>query len=391
MKVHNICNTLLADADFRSHYGSRTFWIRNLGGGELQKIFCWEDLNACLSFNRITNDRFRMSTEHEHDGVNRRAFRAVRDRFGRNTDYLVIHELHKLMREGVTAVLEAVNELSPSVGELTETLAGTLGAQSTANAYISFGSTSGFGPHNDDHDVVVLQLHGRKKWQFFRKKGLGEKATVEHLTSVTKTDRGEEIVVCAGDVMYVPKGTWHDVVALDEESLHLTISLVYPTLADFIAWGLSQSQYGVPFKDLRPDTADHQDALAACNDFFARLLHVDNLNVYLSTVYASKMGSRPKADFPRLHSVSPDDVFRRTAREIIPSMSGGQNERIDAFALGRVHSLTPVEFHLLEEMPHVGSVSGRELAMRRGNWDALAPAIGKLLDLGLVGKVQASV
>lgn len=61
------------------------------------------------------------------------------------------------------------------------------------------------------------------------------------------------------------------------------------------------------------------------------------------------------------------------------------------WALGRVHSLTPVAFHPLEDMPHVGAISGRELAMRRGNWDALAPAIGKLPDLRRVGKVQAAV
>ncbi len=47
MKAHHICNTLLADADFYSRYDSRTFWIRNLGAGELQKIFGWEDQNAC--------------------------------------------------------------------------------------------------------------------------------------------------------------------------------------------------------------------------------------------------------------------------------------------------------------------------------------------------------
>ncbi|WP_197324941.1 hypothetical protein [Ralstonia solanacearum] len=92
-----------------------------------------------------------------------------------------------------------------------------------------------------------------------------------------------------------------------------------------------------------------------------------------------------------MNTLSPDDGFRRTAREVIPSTSGEQDKRIDAFALGRMHSLTPVAFHLLEVMPHVGSVSGPELAMRTGNWDALAPAIGKLLDLGLVGKVRAPV
>ncbi|MHA6847531.1 hypothetical protein [Ralstonia syzygii] len=34
------------------------------------------------------------------------------------------------------------------------------------------------------------------------------------------------------------------------------------------------------------------------------------------------------ADCPRLNSVSPDDVFRRTTREIFPSMPGGQDEML---------------------------------------------------------------
>lgn len=37
--------------------------------------------------------------------------------------------------------------------------------------------------------------------------------------------------------------------------------------------------------------------------------------------------------------------------KIIPSMSGRQNDRIDASALGRAHALTPVAFHRIEEMP----------------------------------------
>lgn len=389
MNAEDLCKILLSDPDFRSHYDTSTFWSRNLDGTELQDIFNWDSLNACLSFNRITNDRFRMSTEHDHDLVNRRAFRAVKDRFGRNTDYLVIPEFHKLMREGVTAVLEAVNELSPKVAELTETLGGMLGAQSTANAYISFGSTSGFGAHNDDHDVVVLQLHGRKKWQFFRAAGFAGKAKVNHLARVTKSDRGDEILVSAGDVTYVPKGTWHDVVALDEESLHLTISLVYPTLADFIAWGLSQDQFGMPFRDLRPGGLEHQEALSACSDFFVKLLRADNLSVYLATTSASRMGASPRADLPRLNAASPDDVFRRTARNVIaraPAVDMG--EQVETFALGRMYLLTPVELELLRAVPHVGSVRGFELQRPGISWNALATALSHLLDLGLIGKVR---
>ena len=110
-----------------------------------------------------------MSTCSEHAKVNRRAFHSVKDSLGRNTDYLIVSELHKLMREGVTAVLEAVNELSPTVCGLTERVACELGARSTANAYMSFGNISGFGVHNDDHDVIILQLDGCKEWRFLKR------------------------------------------------------------------------------------------------------------------------------------------------------------------------------------------------------------------------------
>jgi ribosomal protein L16 Arg81 hydroxylase len=51
-------------------------------------------------------------------------------------------------------------------------------ARLTANAYISFGDMSGFGVHNDDHDVLVVQIDGRKKWRFFKSEINSEKATV---------------------------------------------------------------------------------------------------------------------------------------------------------------------------------------------------------------------
>jgi ribosomal protein L16 Arg81 hydroxylase len=215
MNGSDFAQHLLRNADFKSNYVTKKFWHSHLTEDKVREIFSWEHLNASLSCNRITNDRFRMSTEHEHDLVNKRAFRPVRDRFGRSTDYLVVSELHKLMREGVTAVPEAINELSPNVGDLTERLGGALGAQSTANAYISFGDTSGFGAHNDDHDVIVIQIDGRKKWRFFTSGiGLG-KATVSELKTPTESDLGDELIISAGDIMFIPKGMWHDVVAIN--------------------------------------------------------------------------------------------------------------------------------------------------------------------------------
>ncbi|MGI4902137.1 MAG: JmjC domain-containing protein, partial [Janthinobacterium lividum] len=298
MNGSDFAQYILRDADFRSHYVAKRFWHSHFSEKKIREIFSWEHVNACLSHNRITNDRFRMSTEHEHDLVNRRAFRPVKDRFGRSTDYLVVSELHKLMREGVTAVLEAINELSPVVGDLTERLGGELGAKSTANAYISFGDTSGFGAHNDDHDVIVMQIDGRKKWRFFRSGMVMEKATVNELKYPSASDLGAELIIAAGDIMFIPKGTWHDVVAINEKSLHLTISLVYPTVVDFINWGLERDKFGVPFADLRPSKAAREGLPEKCRAFFNSLINEENIEIFLRTFYARHAGSRVQANLP---------------------------------------------------------------------------------------------
>lgn len=134
-------------------------------------------------------------------------FQTVRDGFGRQTDVLLMPALHQLMSEGVSAVLEAVNEMYTDVGILTEGLGSHYYARSTANAYASFGSTSGFGVHNDDHDVIVLQIEGRKKWRFFGTPDSLSKATIAHLSEPSESDVSEEMILNKGEIIFIPKGT----------------------------------------------------------------------------------------------------------------------------------------------------------------------------------------
>ncbi|MEZ0602718.1 JmjC domain-containing protein [Paraburkholderia sp. IW21] len=387
MNGSDFAQYILGDADFRSHYGEKKFWHSHFLETRVHKIFSWEHLNACLSHNRITNDRFRMSTEYEHNLLNKRAFRPVRDKFGRSTDYLVISELHQLMREGVTAVLEAINELSPNVGDLTERLGGELGAQSTANAYISFGDTSGFGVHNDDHDVIVMQIDGKKKWRFFRSGTIQEKATVNELKHPSESDRGDELIITAGDIMFIPKGTWHDVVAVNEKSLHLTISLVYPTVVDFVNWGLARDKFGIPYADFRPSKVEREGLSYKCREYFNRLINEENIEIFLRAFYAGHAGSRVRANFPFLNSASLEDGFRRIPFDVVVLNTEEDDECVKTFALGRIHELAPEEYALLRRLPHTGAMRGKALIPVDEAWDSVASTLRSLMDRGLVGKV----
>ena len=295
MIADRIAEYLLESHEFRKAHEHNLFWRHHIDAQLLGKLFSWNELNRCLAFNRITNDRFRMSTRSEHAVVNRRAFRPVKDSLGRSTDHLVVSELHKLMREGVTAVLEAVNELSPTVCVLTERISGELGARSTANAYISFGSISGFGVHNDDHDVIILQLYGRKEWRFL-KSATRDKATVADFRDPIDAKGRESTIVSAGDVLYVPKGTWHEVVALNEKALHLTVSVIYPTIGNFVRWSLDQDKVGVPSDDIKPCAFRDDRVIERCRAYLRDWANRENLESFLRAFYAGNACSRLQAD-----------------------------------------------------------------------------------------------
>lgn len=383
----SISKHLLDNCQFRESHLKNRFWKGQIDANILAQIFDWNDLNRCLSFNRITNDRFRLSTSSEHHAANRRAFRPTRDSLGRSTDYLVVTELHKLMREGVTAVLEAVNELSAPVCELTEHLAGELGARSTANAYVSFGSVSGFGMHNDDHDVIVLQLDGRKEWRFLGN-GAGDKATVADLKPPAGGEQYESIIASAGDVMYIPKGTWHDVAALNERSLHLTVSVVYPTVAEYVTWCIHEKKMGISSQDIKPNNDCVDRTIAYCRHFGETITRKTNVQDFLNAFYADKRCTRTRANFPSLNIPNKADRFRRITFDVL-SLGSPLPDRHDTYALGRIHSLSTAEYTVLRRLPTVGAMTGAEIAEVCGGWETTSPVLEALMDRDLVTTVMS--
>ncbi len=385
MTGEKVAGYLLCNHQFREALRNGVFWQYRLDADLLSRLFPWRELNHCLSFNRITNDRFRMSTCSEHQSLNRRAFRPVKDSLGRTTDCLVISELHRLMREGVTAVLEAVNELSTNVCALTERLAGELGARSAANAYISFGSVSGFGMHNDDHDVLIFQLDGRKEWRFL-KNTASCKATVADFSDPSDGKQYESIVASAGDVLYVPKGTWHNVVALKERSLHLTVSIVYPTISEFLTWSIDQDKLGAPYVDIKPDSDCVERAIETCRDFLRTVPSRENVESFLREFYARRRCSRTRANFPSLNVADRGDSFRRVPFEVI-TLRAPQPDRHEIYALGRLHALTASEYAVLQALPRTGAMTGSEIMELAGGWLAAAAALESLMDCDLVTTV----
>lgn len=77
-----------------------------------------------------------------------------------------------------------------------------------------------------------------KKWQVFEP---SVPLPLSHQTSAKfplppQTDPIFECTLTAGDLLYIPRGWWHDVTPLDTDSLHLSIGTYPPSVRDYLLW-----------------------------------------------------------------------------------------------------------------------------------------------------------
>ncbi|MDG5801255.1 cupin domain-containing protein [Streptomyces ossamyceticus] len=200
------------------------------------ELLTWDDVNTILATHRLEPPRFRLSADGEMLSAHRYTAPVTTRR---HTVWQRLHpaELHARLAEGASLVIDAVDELHPAVGRAAMELERWLHTGVQANLYASWTAREGFGVHWDDHDVVVIQIDGTKRWKLY---GPTRTAPMYKDTDEPEPPPEEpvaELVLRPGDVLYLPRGWWHSVAASEgEHSLHLTFGIQTTTGAQLLAW-----------------------------------------------------------------------------------------------------------------------------------------------------------
>lgn len=152
-------------------------------------------------------------------------------------------KFYDYMRNGATLVINWVEDYSVAAKRLCTEIARFARAPASGNAYMSFTGDGTFGKHWDTHDVIAIQLIGRKRWRVF------PPTLPLPLTYQTNERTGHEcpaepaheFTLEEGDMAYLPRGWWHHVIPRDEGSFHLSVGLYAPTVYDYVLWTLSKT------------------------------------------------------------------------------------------------------------------------------------------------------
>jgi len=184
-----------------------------------QSLISLEDVDTLLDLARPTGASLRVVKNQEPLPANK---------YENPDGSLNLNQIYVAYADGYTIVVNEVERFWKPIREFCQHLQLFFNCKVVANMYLTPKGQKALLPHYDTHDVYAIQIHGKKHWKLYDP----EYATPilnsfqpifqrEHLRNC------QDVVVNAGDVLYVPRGVPHEAISMEESSLHLTIG-VYP-------------------------------------------------------------------------------------------------------------------------------------------------------------------
>ncbi len=155
---------------------------------------------------------------------------------------------------GATVVLQALHHTHPPLAAFCRLLEAELEQPVQANAYFTPRGSQGLPVHHDTHDVFCLQVAGSKRWLVYEP--ALELPLRDQRYRPEKGDPGEpvlDLVLEAGDMLYMPRGWLHQALTSDEDSLHLTIGVTVYTWLDALRAALESCADELELRRSVPD------------------------------------------------------------------------------------------------------------------------------------------
>ncbi len=264
---------------FFSEYFGKT-WVHVKGSPEVtSQVMTWAELNRILSMRsiwtpatmRVMLDRKAVPTEDYCSSL-----LATGGNAQMRPD---MKKLDPLIRRGASIVLNDINTHAPGIAAVCDALQDATGGKVQSNLYFSMRQRQAFGPHNDTHDVFALHCCGEKVWQVYENKEESPIAHQRHQRSFEEAAKmagsvAAEVKMEPGDLLYLPRGQFHDALASQNGSVHIAFGVTMPKMLDLLSamWEAAVvSQKMRANLPLKPDSETLSKSLEEMGDELKRL------------------------------------------------------------------------------------------------------------------------
>jgi len=358
---------------------------------KFSRLFSWASLNTVLNSAPAPNNSLHF---------------VLNGRYLSPTNELSIVEQ---CRRGATLIVIDIQKYDHALGEFTSRLSTELGETARINLYLSQPGRPGYNRHYDTHDVFILQISGSKGWRIFSSPvAFPIWVQKTHPTNAPETPC-LECVLRAGDVLYIPRGYWHEAMAEADSSLHLTLGIYVRTGVDFASWLVDELREEPIWRQAAPlvfreESAAADDITPDTRAYFDRLRHMLSAKLddeYLATAYRrfciAQDRNPSRFHFPYHFAAAPevfaDTQFTRADYQRAAVSHAVASGEVELAVWGKqFHFSGPVE-PLLRFVFQAVRFTGREALKAAGAalpWVDVAAILGRLLQEGVVNVVPGS-
>ena len=260
MTLQDLLAPITPERFMAEHYDRAPLHIEGTAG-KFAAVLDWAGINRLLDMTPIwTEASFRLVLDSVPVPPAQYSVKAV-SRDGAQVLQPVAARVQDWVRRGASVVMNDVDSLTPGLAAVSDAIEGAGFGKAQANVYISFQSHKAFHAHYDTHDVWAVQVEGEKTWNIWE--GRAEWPIAHPLFRGQKQEVHErakgalraQVTLRKGDLLYLPRGWYHDALAEAPNSVHIAYGVHAPLGMDLLNILMERALHDPDFRRPLP----HQD------------------------------------------------------------------------------------------------------------------------------------
>jgi ribosomal protein L16 Arg81 hydroxylase len=228
--------------EFLGRIWGQTFAFLPGARGRFETLLPWPALNDMLQKHRLEPPRLRLVRNGSF------APKTSYLRYESKVPFVLPEGLSQHLRDGYTLIIDAVDDMSDGVMRAAEDFERALHESVQVNLYAGWREQQGFHRHCDTHDVIVLQVYGKKYWRVYEGGRPHPLKDDIETNSVAPDKIAWEGMLESGDALYIPRGWWHEASGVGEVTLHLTFGIHQRTGVSLMHWMSDQLRASTEFR-----------------------------------------------------------------------------------------------------------------------------------------------
>jgi ribosomal protein L16 Arg81 hydroxylase len=242
---------------FAEHYDKAPLHVRG-SPGKFAQVLSWRQVNRLLDMTHIwSGTSLKLVMDSQAIPPEQFSTRTM-GRDGVQLQQPDARLVQGWIAKGASVVMNDVDSLTPGLASVSNALEGAGLGKAQANVYISWQSHKAFRTHYDTHDVWAVQVEGEKDWNIWEGRAewpiphqVFKGQPQAHHDQARGKLRGV-VKMKPGDLLYLPRGWYHDALAEAPASVHIAYGVHAPLGMDLMNILVERVLYDAEFRKPLP-------------------------------------------------------------------------------------------------------------------------------------------